>query len=89
MLWVEDSNHIDSEDELCTHLEEYHRRRKQFHFGGGGGRLNVIYSVIAVIYAACMNINKVLRVKYWGGGGGGGGGLGPPSPPSSYAYEYC
>ena len=34
VLWVEDSNHIDSEDELCTHLEEYHRPRKQFHFGG-------------------------------------------------------
>ena len=44
----------------------------------------VIYSAIAVIYAACMNINKVSRVKYWGGGA-----LGPPGPPSSYACEYC
>ena len=42
-----------------------HRRRKQFHFGGGGGA-NVIYTAIAAICAAWMNINKVSRVKYWG-----------------------
>ena len=27
--------------------------------------LNVIYTAITVICAACMNINKVSRVKYW------------------------
>ena len=32
---------------------------------------NVIYTVIAAICAACINLNKVSRVKYWGG----------PSPP--------
>ena len=47
-----------------------HRRRKQLHFGGP----NVVYSAIVVICAACMNINKVLRVKCWGGHG-------PPGPP--------
>ena len=52
---------------------------------GGGGGANVIYTAIAAICAACMNINKVSRVKYWGGGGGGGG-PGPPCPPGSYAY---
>ena len=31
--------------------------------------LNVIYTAIAAICAACMNINKVSRVKYWGGPG--------------------
>ena len=41
---------------------EVHRRRKQFHFGGS----NVIYTAIAAICAACMNINQVSRVKYWG-----------------------
>ena len=47
-------------------LASMHRCRKQFHFGGGP---NVIYTVIAVICTACMNINKVSRVKYWGGPG--------------------
>ena len=51
-----------------------HRRRKQFHFGGGA---NIIYTAITAICTACMNINKVSRVKYWGVGGG---------PPGSYAY---
>ena len=45
-----------------------HRQKKQFHFGGGA---NITYTVIC---AACMNINKVSRIKHWGGGGGGGGG---------------
>ena len=27
---------------------------------------NVIYSAIVAICAACMNINKVVRIKYWG-----------------------
>ena len=31
------------------------------------GGPNVIYTAIAAICAACMNINKVSRVKYWGG----------------------
>ena len=44
----------------------WHRRRNQFHFWGWGG--NVIYTTIVAICAACMNINKVLGVKYWGGG---------------------
>ena len=26
---------------------------------------NVVYTVIAAICAACVNINKVSRVKYW------------------------
>ena len=30
-----------------------------FGGGGGGGGANVIFTVIAVICAACMNINKV------------------------------
>ena len=34
------------------------------------GGPNVIYTAIAVICAACMNINKVSRIKYWGGGAG-------------------
>ena len=44
------------------------------------GGPNVIYSAIAAICAACMNINKVSRVKYWEGGPA------RPSPPCSYAY---
>ena len=43
-----------------------HRRRKRFHFGGAERNIHCD----AVISAACMNllmnINKVLRVKYWG-----------------------
>ena len=39
------------------------------------GRLNVLYTTITAIYAACMNINKVSRVKYWGEGA-----LAPPAP---------
>ena len=31
-----------------------------------GGGANVIYTAIAAIYAAYMNISKVSRVKYWG-----------------------
>ena len=54
-----------------------HRCRKQFHFGGGA---NIIYTAITAICTACMNINKVSRVKYWGA-------LAPPAPPSSYAYD--
>ena len=42
-------------------------------FGGP----NVIYTAITAICAACMNINKLSRVKYWGGGGGAW----PPLPP--------
>jgi len=44
------------------------------------GELNVIYTVIAVICAACMNVS---RVKYWGGGAG------PPAPSGSYVYGLC
>ena len=45
------------------------------------GGPNVIYTTIAAICVACMNINKVSRVKYWGRGPG------PPCPPlGSYAY---
>ena len=41
-----------------------------------------IYTVIAVICTACMNINKVSRVKYWGGG------LATSAPPpGSYTYD--
>ena len=36
-----------------------------FIFWGGGA--NVIYTAIVAMCAACMNINKVSRVKYWGG----------------------
>ena len=41
--------------------------------GGGGGGANVNIHCDAAICAACMNINKVWRVKYWGGPG-------PPCP---------
>ena len=61
----------------------YHECRKQFHFGGGGGKHN-IHSNVAIC-AAGMSINKVSKVKYWGGGGGGSG---PPGRPGSYAYAY-
>ena len=37
---------------------------------------NVIYTAIVAICTACMNSNKVSRVKYWEGGGPG-----LPSPP--------
>ena len=37
------------------------------------GGPNVIYTAITAICAACMNINKVSRVKYWGSPG-------PPTP---------
>ena len=30
--------------------------------------MNIIYTTIVAICAACMNINKVSGVKYWGGG---------------------
>ena len=42
--------------------------KKKFFWGGGGGGggANVIYTVIAAICAACMNINKV-RDKILGG----------------------
>ena len=30
------------------------------------GGPNILYTMIAVIRAACMNIYKVSRVKYWG-----------------------
>ena len=45
-----------------------HRRRKQFYFWGA--KRNIHCDV--AICAACMNINKVSRVKHGGGGGGGG-----------------
>ena len=48
-----------------------HRCRKHFHFFGGGQR-NI--QCDAEICAACMNINKVSKVKYWEGPG-------PPFPP--------
>ena len=41
--------------------------------GGGGGECNIHCD--AAICAACMNINKVSRVKHRGGGGPG-----PPVP---------
>ena len=43
-----------------------HRRRKQFHFGEAEHNIHCDMAICA----ACMNINKVSRVKYWGGGGG-------------------
>jgi len=48
------------------------------------GGPNVIYTGIVAICAVCMNVNKVSRVKYWGG-------LAlpdfpPPLPPGSYTY---
>ena len=49
---------------------QLHRRRKHFHLfffgggGGGGGERNIHCDT--AICAACMNINKVSRVKYWG-----------------------
>ena len=39
-----------------------YRRRKQFHFGGSKRNIQCD----AVICTACMNINKVSRVNYWG-----------------------
>ena len=54
--------------------EHYHRRRKQFYFGGGQTYKIIIYSPIAAICAACLNINEVSRVIYWGGPGS------PPVP---------
>ena len=59
---------------IAGHRTAFHRCRKQFHFGGP----NVIYTAIAVICAACMNINKVSRVKILGG----------PCPLGSYAYAF-
>ena len=53
-----------------------HRHKKQFHFGGP----NVIYTVVVAICAACMNINKVSRIKYWGA-------LAPPRVPRSYVLS--
>ena len=46
-----------------------HRCRKHFHFGGGGGGGERNIQCDAAICAACMNINKVSRVKYWEGPG--------------------
>ena len=59
---------------IAGHRTAFHRCRKQFHFGGP----NVIYTAIAVICAACMNINKVSRVKILGG----------PCPLGSHAYAF-
>ena len=55
-----------------------HRRRKQFYFWGA--KRNIHCDV--AICAACMNINKVSRVKHGGGGGGGGGGVLAPLVPT-------
>ena len=52
------------------------RRRKQFHFGEAKRNIHCN----ATICTACMNINKLSRVKYWGGGAL------TPRPPGSYAY---
>lgn len=48
-----------------------------FHFGGTECNIHCD----AAIFAARMNINKVLRVKYWGGGRGW-----PLAPLSMYTY---
>ena len=52
-----------------------HRCRKQFHFGVAERNIHHDRSDLR----CSMNINKVSRVKYWGGPG-------PPLPPGSYAY---
>ena len=52
----------------------------QHNIGAGSNSIlggpNVIYTAIAAICIACMNSNKVSRVKYWQGA----------APPASYAY---
>ena len=47
------------------------RRRKQSHFGEAKRNIHCD----AAICATCININKLSRVKYWGGGPW------PPGPP--------
>ena len=46
-----------------------HRCRKHFHLGGAKRNIQCDMAICA----ACININKVLRVKYWGA-------LPPPVP---------
>ena len=49
-----------------THVvstEQNHRRRKQFHFWGAERNIHCNMPICA----ASMNINKVSRVKHWGG----------------------
>ena len=44
---------------------EGHRHRKHFHFGGAECNIHCDMAICA----ACMNINKVSKVKYWEGPG--------------------
>ena len=52
----------------------YHKRRKQFHFGGAERNIHRDCSDLC----CSMNINKVSRVKYWGAS--------PPLSPGSCGY---
>ena len=68
------------DDDLCWYVRYY--QHSVMGVGSisilGGPNINIHCD--AAICTACMNINKVSRVKYWGGPG-------PPCPPGSYAYE--